>query len=146
MQLDGDWPPGLVDLFQRAIAQQGRIGATRIYRVPSESVAAGADGRAISTIFRRAGVVCGLYAQPSTGALADYAGLELRVQFGGSEDLITDGQSGTFAPLLALVGQTQNWFPLMRGVSSDQQWTFIVRNNTGDPKTATILLAVLEDP
>lgn len=144
------------DLSQHAVAQAvaamnqyGRVGASRIYRVPDLSAPLAAPLGSIASApiltFRDPGTVIALYGQERLGTPAMYAGIDLRVQFNGDEDLITNGQSGDFAPLLGLVGFNTNWFPLTRHVVRGETWSISYRNQSGVIANPTVLFAFVAD-
>lgn len=131
----GEFPPNVIELIQRQLSQFGRVGATKIYMTPGLSAAiaavAGTQGGPVNIRFREPGTVIALYGQEQAGTTAKFATTEVRIQIGGQEDLITDGQSGTFAPMLALFGPNLNWFPLWRRAVPGVDWTFTYRNQSG---------------
>jgi len=145
-----DFPPALIEQARRRIGAFGRIGATRIYRVPPlpAVLAPGDQSSQIPVRFRVDGVVLAMYGQESESATnASAAQASARIQISGSEDLFTDGQSGAFVNFLALFGPTQNWFPIERRVYTGQDWTTTYQNEgvAGDINPQ-IFFAVLEDP
>lgn len=125
-----------VEAAQRALALFGRLGATRIVRVPALAapiaVATSSTqptiSNAISVQWRENGTVIAAYGQERTGTVPKYATTEARIQISGSEDLISDGQSGTYMPFLAMFGPNVNWFPFTRRVSTGIIWTVTYRN------------------
>lgn len=147
-----DVPPHVIELIQRQLSQFGRVGATKIYKAPDLSAAIAAAG-ANPTIagpqnirFREKGIVIACYGQERTGTAAKFAQTEVRVQIGGSEDLFTDGQSGTFVSLLSLVGGAQNWFPLWRRATPGIDWSVSYRNqDTGAAANPSFQFAFIAD-
>jgi hypothetical protein len=144
------------DLSAHAVAQQvaqmnqyGRVGATRLYRVPDLSAALGAPLGTIASAplltFRDPGTVIALYAQERLGTPAMFAGIDVRLQFNGDEDLTTNGQSGDFAPMLALVGFNTNWFPLNRHVVRGENWALSYRNQSGVAANPSVVFAFVAD-
>lgn len=131
----GDFPPNVVELIQRQLSQFGRVGATKMYVAPALSAAIAAVAGTISTPvnirFREPGTVIAMYGQEQAGTVAKFATTEVRVQIGGQEDLITTGQAGTFAPMLALFGPNLNWWPLWRRATPGTDWTITYRNQSG---------------
>lgn len=130
----------------RALALQGRVGASKVYTFPLPAVGAGQTSPPQTVTFRRNGLVTALYGQPSDGAVASYAGLSIRLTAGASEDLFTDGNTFQYVPMLALFGLSTPWFPLMRRISASGTFSCSIRNATGGALTPSVCLAVLEDP
>ncbi len=140
----------IVQWAQQQLVQFGRLGATRILKVPDlpAAIAAGANVQVQAPLlkFNRPGTVIGLYAQELAGTLPKFAQTGLRLQFAGDDDLIYNGAAGDFASLLALVGFSVNWFPMMRRVDNYTQWTITYRNqDPGATATPSCMFAVLED-
>jgi hypothetical protein len=142
----------LAALVQEARRRLGaRKGANRIYRIPPLQAAlpvaplAGSTSNPISIRFRRPGIVLAIYGQVASGLDADAATTEMRLQVAGTRDLITDGDSGQFAPFLALFGKTQNWFPLELAAKQGTDWTFTYKNTSTLVTTLpSLILSVLE--
>lgn len=144
--MSADFPPSYIDITQRQLSQFGRVGATRVYRTPVvAAIAAGLDSNPVAIQFREPGIVIAAYGQELAGTVANFAGTEVRVQVGGTEDLFTDGVSGQFVPMLALFGSTQNWFPLLRRAVPGIDWQITFRNRTGGNVTPTFALAFIGD-
>lgn len=128
----------------------GRLrGANRIYRVPPLAAAltvATSPSVPLTIRFRRPGIILAMFGQVQSAVDADAAATEVRVQLGGTRDLITDGDSGTFAPFFALFGPNRNWWPLDVPAIEGQDLTITYREVTGGPATVipSILFAVLE--
>ena len=125
-------PINPIQWAQQQLSQFGRIGATRIMAVPAlpASVPISSPGVTAPLLtFRDSGTVIALYAQELSGAIAKFASTGLRLQFPGDEDFVSNGQAGTFAPLLALVGPNTNWFPMTRRVRRGDNWTVSYNNN-----------------
>lgn len=131
----GDFPPNVVELIQRQLSQYGRVGATKIYTAPPLAAAiaavAGTTSAPVTIRFREPGTVIALYGQEQAGTAPKFATTEVRVQIGGSEDLWTDGEVGTFVPMLALFGGSLNWFPLWRRAQPGVDWLITYRNQSG---------------
>jgi hypothetical protein len=142
--------PNVVEWAQRQLTQYGRVGSTRIMRVPAlaTAIAAGAAVEATAPVlnFPKAGTVIAMYGQERTGTVAKFATTEVRVQFSGSEDLVSDGNAGEFAPMLGLFGPNVNWFPLMRRVTKGISWTVSYRNtDTGATATPIVMFGFIAD-
>lgn len=126
-------------------------GANRLYRVPSPSTNIGSGSpsspttiAAIPIRFRKPGIAVAMYGQVLSAVAADAAGLEVRVQLGGTRDLFTDGDSGTFVPYFALFGSSQNWFPLDLGVTEGQDWSVTWRNVGSNAVMPSLIISVFE--
>jgi hypothetical protein len=150
--MQGDFPPNVVELIQRQLSQFGRVGATKIYIFPALAapVPIAGSGNNISAPtnirFREPGTVIALYGQELTGTVAKFAQTAVRIQVGGQEDLITDGQAGQFAPMLGLFGPNLNWFPLWRRAIPGVDWTVTYRNDdTIATASPTTMLAFIAD-
>lgn len=152
--MNGDFPPNVVELIQRQLSQFGRVGATKIYAVPTLTAAIAAAGAVTTPVqstpqnirFREPGTVIALYGQAIAGSAASYAGTEVRVQIGGQEDIFTDGNSGVYVPLLALFGPNLNWFPLWRRAVPGTDWTVTYQNRqTGGTTFPSCYLAFIAD-
>ncbi len=124
----------VIEAAQRQMALFGRAGATRLIRVPAlsaaiaVSVGSGTVSASVNVPWREDGTVIAAYGQELTGTVAKFASTEARIQISGSEDLISDGTNGTFAPFLALFGPNVNWFPFTRRVRSGINWVVTYRN------------------
>lgn len=152
--MNGDFPPNVVELIQRQLSQFGRVGATKIYAVPtlSSTVAAASSvttpqqSTPQSIRFREPGTVIALYGQALAGTPASFAGTEVRVQIGGQEDIFTDGQAGVYVPMLALFGPNLNWFPLWRRASPGVDWVITYQNRqTGGTTFPSCYLSFIAD-
>lgn len=141
----GDFPPNVVELIQRQLSQFGRVGATKIYTAPALPAAiaavAGTTSNPVNIRFREPGTVIALYGQEQAGTAPKFATTEVRVQVGGTEDLWTDGEVGTFVPLLALFGGALNWWPMWRRATPGVDWLITWRNQSG-AATATPFLGL----
>lgn len=138
----GDFPPNVIELIQRQLSQFGRVGATRVYIAPElpAAIAVGAptqDSQPVNIRFREPGTLIACYGQAvaTVGGVdaADataFAQTRVRIQVGGQDDLVTDGQTGRFAPMLALFGGPNNWFPIWRKATPGVDWTFTYRNTS----------------
>lgn len=141
-----DFPPNAIESLMRLAALYGRVGASRIYRVPQlAAVGAGVDSQSVSVPFRRSGLVLAAYGTTLGATAAEAANLEVRIQMGGTEDLITDGESFAFASFRALFGDSQNWFPIGKRVRLKADWSVTFRNRSGAGITPSMYFVVLED-
>src|SRR4051794_24573941 len=115
-----DYPNPAIAWAQQQLSQYGRIGATRLIKVPdlAAAIAIGAGTgtvvQAPSLVWRDAGTVIALYGQERVGSVAKFALTEFRLVMTGDVDLVSNGNGGDFAPLLAVVGPNVNWFPITR--------------------------------
>ena len=143
-----------IEAAQRALALYGRLCATRIVRVPALGAAlAAAASATVPTIsnaipvqWRENGTVIAAYGQERTGTVPKFATTEARIQISGSEDLISDGQSGTYMPFLAMFGPNVNWFPFTRRVSTGIIWTITYRNtDTGAVCNPDLIFGFIAD-
>ncbi len=146
----GDFPANTIELIQRQLSQFGRVGATKVYRAPALTAALAAVAGTVSTPqnirFREPGTVIACYGQEQAGTSASFATTEVRVQIGGQEDLFTDGNVGTFVPMLALFGGPNNWFPLWRRAQPGVDWTVTYRNQSGSATAIpSLMLAFIAD-
>lgn len=130
----------------RALALQGRVGASKIYTFPLPAVGAGQVSPPQTVTFRRSGLLVAVYGQPGDGSVAGFSGLSIRLTSGSNEDLFTDGNTFQYVSMLSLFGFSSNWFPLMRRVSQSGTFSCSVRNATAGALTPEVCLAVLEDP
>lgn len=99
-------------IWEKLGLDPSRLGAGRVYRFSAlgTPLVAGATSNPVTIRWRKTGVLWGMSGQPQSGALVDYAGLEFRFQYQGQEELITDGDNGTYAPMLAMFSpQTPIW-------------------------------------
>jgi hypothetical protein len=128
-----DFPVSVIEWTQKQLGQYGRLGATRVVKVPDLPApipaTTGSLAQAPLLTWRDPGTVISLYAQELSGLLPKFAQTDVRLQFSGDEDLITNGSAGDFAPLLALVGPNTNWFPITRRVKRGDVWTVTYRNS-----------------
>lgn len=126
-------PGNLIEYVQRQVALFGRVGCTRVIMAPTvAAIAAGAGNTSVGVNLPFNGVGKGyaiaLYGQERTGTVAKFAQTEVRIQTGYSDDIISDGSAGTFAPMLALFGPNMNWFPVTRRITPGVNWTITYRN------------------
>jgi hypothetical protein len=145
-----NFPPNVVELIQRQLSQFGRVGATRIYTAPAlaAAIAAGAsvESNPVTIRFREPGTVIALYGQELAGTAPKFASTELRIQVGGTEDLFTDGEVGTFVPFLGLFGGALNWWPMWRHATPGVDWLITYRNrDAGATATPFAGLAFIGD-
>lgn len=143
-------PINVITWAQQQLAQYGRVGAARIMKVPDLSApiaaVAGTIAQAPLLTFRDKGTVIAMSAQELAGTTAKFASTEISVQYDGDEFLISNGSSGDFAALLALLGTNVNWLPITRRVDNGTNWTISWRNQSG-AATATpqALFAFIRD-
>ncbi len=145
-----DFPKHVFDLLQQQLATTGRIGATRFFVTPDVASPAAAGGISIpSTIrFTDKGIALAMYGQEAVAATPlSFAQCGVRVQIGGSEDLIVDGQGGpSFASMLTLFGGQNCWTSLLRRVTPGTDWTFFFRNRTPAGTIApSVTISVISD-
>ncbi len=140
--------PHIIELVQRQLGQYGRIGATRIQTVPDvAAIAASSFSQPQIVNWRDDGWVIAMYGQELAGTAPKFAATRVRVQIGGSEDLFSDGQAGTYCSMLSLFGGAQNWFPLLRRVQKGVQWIVSYQNrDTGATATPDAQFAMILDP
>lgn len=143
----GDFPKSVFEAAMQQLASTGRIGATRYFTTPAVgAVVAGQISIPAPVRFNQKGIVLALYGQVASGAVADFAGTSVRIQVGGTEDLILDGQGApAFMPLLAAFGGVANWQPLMRRAIPGVDWIFTFQNNTAGNVTPQCTMAFLAD-
>ncbi len=145
--MHGDFPPDPIDMARRMVALYGRIAGSRIYRVPalSAAVAAGATVVARPVTWRHKGTVIAIQGSTDLATAIAAANLHARIQFGASEDLITDGQAGADLPYACMFGGVQNWFPVARRVQDADTWTITYRNSGGAAVLPTMAFVLVED-
>lgn len=148
--MNGPEAMSIIQWAQQQLVQYGRLGATRIMKVPDlpAAIPAGANVQVQAPLlqFNKPGTVIALFAQELAGTMPKFAQTGIRLQFAGDDDLIYNGQAGDFASLLALCGFTTNWFPMLRRVGNYTQWTITYRNqDVGATATPSCMFAVLED-
>ena len=146
---DGGIPP-VIQWAQQQLALFGRIGCVDILRVPDPASSipiGGANVAAPPLQATKDGTIIALYGQERAGTVAKFATLELRIQIGGQDDIITMGRlGGTFAPLLGLVGPNMNWFPLTRRFEVAVPWVVTYRNtDAGAVANPVTLFAFIAD-
>lgn len=127
-----DYPLPIVQWTEQQLSQFGRIGATRLIKVPDLAVAipavAGSTAQAPLLTWRDSGTVIALFGQERTGTPAKFALTEFRLVFTGDIDFCSNGSTGDFAPLLSVVGPNVNWYPLTRRVKRGDNWTVTWKN------------------
>ncbi len=131
-----------------------RYGDTSILKFPfvAPGVAAGAtsDVLTVTTITDR--LLLALAAQPSDGAAASYAGLELEFQY-GDRFFATDGKVSQFVPLSLLSGRGPGpsqaggpWYswevPIL--LPANTVLAARIRNNTAGPLVPSVALKTVE--
>lgn len=129
-----DSPKNVLDVQYRILAETGRVGSARFKQtVDTGVIPVSSDANPGPLNWDADGYVIAMYGQtvsdaPSCSAL-DYALTRFRLQFGGTEDLITDGRGAPdFGPMLGFVGGVSNWMPLMRRVRRGDLWVVTFRN------------------
>lgn len=141
-----DMPPSAIDTLQRIAAAYGRVGATRIYRPNiAAAIAAGATGQPVPVRIRRTGTLIALYGTTLGATAAEAAGLEVKIEFSGSESICTDGEDAAFMSFRALFGDAANWFALNRRMREGQILSSTFKNVTAAPITPSLYYAILED-
>lgn len=138
----------LPSIAQRLGIDPSRLGAVREYVFPElgAALAAAATSEPRTVRFRTDGILLAMRGCPDTGDVADYAGLELRLQFSGQEELVTDGDFGAFLPFICMVSPFQPAFDLdmPRKVYTGQDVTVYYRNRTAGPILPTWALHLVE--
>jgi len=126
MQQNADYPLPAIQWAQQQLSQYGRIGATRLIKVPDIAIAIpavpGSTSAAPPLVWRDAGTVIAMYGQERAGTVAKFAQTEFRLVLTGDVDFVSNGNTGDFAPLLAVVGPNVNWFPMTRRVARGDNW------------------------
>ncbi len=145
-----DYPIPAIQWAQQQLSQYGRIGATRLIKVPDISTAiaavAGTTVPAPPLNWRDNGTVIAMYAQERAGTVAKFALTEFRLVLTGDVDLVSNGNGGDFAPLLAVVGPNVNWFPMTRRVSRGDIWATTWRSQDGAATAfPTMMFAFIAD-
>lgn len=142
-----DFPKSVFEAAMHQVAMSGRIGASRYFVTPSVgAVGAGLDSIPAPVRFNQKGIALAIYGQVASGTVADYAGTSVRIQIGGTEDIVMDGQgSPSFIPMLAAFGGVANWQPIMRRVVPGVDWIFTFRNSTAGSVTPQCTIAFLAD-
>lgn len=144
--MQGEWPQHYLEYIMRTLAAYGRIGATKLLTFPSfGALAAGAFSSPQTIRIREPGTILGIYGDTLNATAPAFAGLQCRVQIGGTEYLWTDGQSPTYVSLLSLVGGAQNWFPLLRRAIPGVDWVADFVNNSALTDTPSLKLAFIAD-
>jgi hypothetical protein len=143
-------------LFEEARSQLGvKKGSNTIYRVPPLAAAIPFNivsppvSAPVTLRFRRPGIALALYGQVVDGLNSTAATTELRVQFGGERELVTDGTGPQFAPFLMLFGPNQIAYPLELPTTPGVDWSFFYKNTSGTTPLPvatlpSVFVAVLE--
>jgi hypothetical protein len=144
-------PNQLSALFEEARSQLGvKKGSNTIYRVPplSAPIPFGLTpvvSAPVTLRFRRPGIALAMYGQVSDGLNSTAATTELRVQFGGERELVTDGTVPEFAPFLALFSPNQVAYQLELPTTPGVDWSWFFKNTSTTVETLpSVFLAVLE--
>lgn len=147
-----DFPKHVFDLLNQQMASMGRIGATRFIVTPelaASPAAVGGLSTPVSVRFTQRGIVLCMYGQEAEVATAlTFAQTGVRIQIGGTEDLIVDGQGGpAFLSMLAAFGGQNCWTPLLRRVVPGVDWVFTFRNNrpAGDIDPSVTLAFIADE-
>ena len=132
--------------MERYAIRHERLGVPHLYRFPLAAVTAGATSAPAVVPIRRRCILLSLLGQPSDGAVASYAGLDLFLQI-GSQDFCNDGQTKAAASFGELFGRAvHNRYdfevPLLleRGASM----IAAVINNTAGALTPSLHASVVE--
>lgn len=125
-------------------------GATRYYKASAQqfgAIAPNSQSPNVSVRFTRNGFVTGMSGQIDTGAVADYAAMTLRVQIGGTKDLIVDGQGApTSIGFLEAFGGVPAKRRIVRRVVEGQLWVFTASNGSNaNTLTPSVTLDFLDD-
>lgn len=124
-------------------------GATRYFKASEEqfgTIAAGQQSPNVTVRFTRNGFVTAFSGQIKSGAVADYGGVTLRVQIGGSEDLIVDGQGApSQIGFLEAFGGVPAKRRIVRRVTVGELWTFTANNGTAGTVVPSVTLDFLDD-
>lgn len=141
-------------LLERAMAQlgiaQNQIGSVRFYEFPDlpTTLANNTDSQPVSVTLQRASILLAIHGQPSLAAtLADYAGVSLGVRFPGGFQLVTDGKSPSFAPMLLLFGrESQSYIEMVPSVllEAGTNVSITYRNASGGAVLPKAALRVVE--
>lgn len=125
-----EFPPAIVALIHRQLAQYGRMGADTVYRIPELNAALtpGLTRTATPLRFNKAGYILAMYGTTDVATAPANARTAIQLEFGSTEWLCTDGQGGAFMSFRSMFGDTQNWFPLLREVEPGDNWTVTYRN------------------
>jgi hypothetical protein len=139
----------LTEVLQKWGIKPADLGAERIYRheaLNAPIAATGGLGSPSPIRFRTDCILWGLSVSPDTGALSDYAGMELRMQFQGQEELITDGDAGQYIPFIQLSTPYAPRFELKppRLCETGTDVSFLYLNLTAGARKAVTALYVIE--
>lgn len=130
-----NYTQSVIEWAQQQLVEFGRLGATKILKVPDLAAVIPAVAGTISSApvltFTEPGTVIAFYGQERLGTTASFARTEVQILMGGSESLVTNGRAADFAPLLGLVGAAVNWFPMLRRVAKGISWSVNWRNMSG---------------
>jgi len=147
-----DYPIPAIQWAQQQLSQFGRIGATRLIKVPDlaaaigVSVGAGTLAAAPPLVWRDSGTVIAMYGQELAGTVAKFAATAFRLVLTGDVDFISNGNGGDFAPILATFGPNVNWFPMTRRVQRGDNWAVTWRNqDAAATATPAMLFAFIAD-
>ena len=149
MQPSQNFPPNVLALVQQQLSFLGEIGATKVLTVPRLSAAIAAGVGNVSppqTVYiREPGTIIALQCSELRGTAAGYAEVGIGVQIGGTTNLFTDGQVGTFVPLLELVGGANRSFGLLRRAEPNVNWVVQYTNfsavNAANPSASFLFIA-----
>lgn len=124
-----------------------QAGATRVLQVPAFGVVAtGQSSTPQNIVCTRGGYFVALHGSIASGAIADYAATNLRLQIGGTEDFFVDGQGGpAFSPFLLNFGVFPGYKRVLRRVEKGDLWTFTVQNLTAGNVTPTVSMDFIGD-
>lgn len=149
MSQQQSYPLAVIQFAQQQLSQYGRLGATKIVTTPALSApipgVVGSTQQAPLITWRDPGWAIALYAQTRAGTAPSFAQTDIRVQFPGDEDLITNGTAGDFAPMLSLVGPNVNWFPMIRRVERGDNWTITYKQAGVVAVEPSVLFAFIAD-
>lgn len=124
-------------VIQKQIAEGGDVGASQIVRVPDLAAAIGvAPSATVPTeqaapplTWNEPGWAIGMVAQERSGAVGQFAKLELKLLFNGTRSLITAGNAGPASyPILSLLSTQLRPFKLLRRVAKNDIWQVTYRN------------------
>lgn len=144
----------IVQWAQEQLVRFGRLGATRVMKVPdlaasiaaAPAITAPTVGTPPLLTFTEPGTVIAVYGQELSGTLPKFATTELGLLFSGDDSLISNGKAQDFFPFLGLFGFSVNWFPMLRRVGRNDSWTVTYRNrDTGATAFPSCGFAFLAD-
>ncbi|MDB4884469.1 MAG: hypothetical protein JWL95_3235 [Gemmatimonadetes bacterium] len=144
------FPSPAVRWAQQQLSQYGQVGATQIVIVPALSApipaGAGVLRQPPQLSWPDPGTIIAMYGQVRKGDSPAYAQMDVRLQFPGDRDFITNGNAGDFAPMLALFGPNTNWFSMLKRVKRADNWQLTYRNqDTVNPAFPSVLFAFIGD-